>query len=398
MSWITKVAEWVIEKNNPAQERIARDTGKEVYSDALISYNNAFDRIESVNRSVNMIVNGCSGLDYDVKDSLSNGVIKGMRAKALSNLLNFRPNPFQSAQDFRKNIFTDFILEGNAFIYFDGAFIYHLPAAQVKIETDEKTFIKGYTYNSTVKFEEHEIFSFKDISSTSIYRGTSRLQSAQKSIKTLYAMQTFQEEFFKNGAMFGLVLTTDNALSPVAKAKTINSWLQTYNPLKGGGKIPVIFDNGLKPQSVTNNSFKELDFDQGIKTHGEKIMQALGVPPILLAGGNNANITPNLRLFYLETVLPINRAYISALERFFGYDVEAITSTVSALQPDIQDVANASSTLTNGGLITPDEARISLRYPAMNSDGSNKLRIPANIAGSATNPSIGGRPPGKEEE
>ena len=394
MNSYQKVKNWVIEKFNPAQRRIAEDSGSSVSTDASITYSQAFTKLESVNRGVNMIVTACASLDYDIKDKVADGIMVGMRQKQLSTLLNFRPNPYQSAQDFRKNIFTDFILEGNAFIYYDGAFIYHLPASKVEILTDEKTFIKGYKYNGVTTFGEHEVFSFKDVSGDSIYRGSSRLESCSKSVKTLYSMQQFQESFFDNGAVFGMVLTTDNTLSQVAKEKTINYWTQKYNP-KLGGKRPVILDSGLKPHNIAETNFKDMDFDVSIKTHNEKIMQALGVPPILLAGGNNANISPNLRLFYLETILPIVRGFISAAERYFGYDIEAITTTVSALQPELKDIASYHSTLVNSGIITPNEARIELRFTKI--AGHDELRIPANIAGSAANPSQGGKPPQNKE-
>jgi phage portal protein BeeE len=133
-----------------------------------------------------------------------------------------------------------------------------------------------------------------------------------------------------------------------------------------------------------------MDFDAAIRTHSDRVLSALGVPPILLSGGNNANISPNLRLFYLETVLPIVRRYTSAIERFFGYDVDAVTSNVSALQPELKDIASYHATLVNGGIISPNEARVELRYPP--NTGHDDLRIPANIAGSASNPSVGGRP------
>lgn len=390
---IEKSVNWVREKLNPAQTEIARSSGDSSSTEAKPTYAQAFAKLESVNRQVNKIVNACASLDYDIKDKIADGVIPGMRQKSLGTLLNFRPNPYQSAQEFRKNLFTDFILEGNAFIYYDGAFMYHLPAANVEILTDAKTFIRGYKYGD-IEFKDTEVFYFKDISSTSVYRGTSRLASAERSIKTLYSMQTFQENFFDNGAVFGMVLTTDNTLSQTAKEKTINYWTSKYNP-KLGGKRPVILDSGLKPHNIAESNFKDMDFDVSIKTHGDKIMQALGVPPILLAGGNNANISPNLRLFYLETVLPIVRAYVSAVERYFGYDVEAITSTVSALQPELKDLAAYHATLVNAGIITPNEAREELRYEAKT--GNDDLRIPANIAGSAANPSQGGKPPQSKE-
>lgn len=394
MSWITKSGEWIREKINPAQERIAQAEGSRVGTTAPISYQQSFKKLESVNRSVSMLVSACSSLDYDVKDKIHDGVVNNVRQKSLTTLLNFRPNPYQSAQEFRQAIFADLILEGNVFIHFDGVFMYHLPSINIEIIPDTKTFIKGYLYNGLVEFKETEVFHFKDINSQSIYRGSSRLEPAQRSINLLNSMQDFQEQFFDNGAVFGLVLTSDNTLSQLAKEKTINYWLQRYS-VKGGGKKPVILDSGLKPHSISNTNFKDMDFDASIKTHNEMIMQTIGIPPILLQGGNNANISPNLRLFYLETVMPVIRKFTSSLERYYGYDIEAITTSVSALQPELKDIASYYTTLVNGGVLAPNEARVELRYPAK--PGNDDLRVPANIAGSAANPAQGGRPASTKE-
>jgi len=92
----------------------------------------------------------------------------------------------------------------------------------------------------------------------------------------------------------------------------------------------------------------------------------------------------------LETVLPINRKFTSSLERYFGYDIDVITANVSALQPELKDIAAYHSTLVNAGIITANEARKELRYEPI--EGHNEIRIPANIAGSAADPSKGGRP------
>jgi HK97 family phage portal protein len=387
---INRLRGWIVEKLNPAQPLIHTDEGTHIGTESrIVNFRNAFRNIDSVNRAVNMIISATSSLDYDVKDKVNEGVINGIRQKTLVNLLNFRPNPYQSAQDFRRELFKDLLLDGNAFIHFDGAFMYHLPAENVEILSDPKTFIRGYRYNGQVLFEERDVFYFKDVSSTSIYRGASRLESCMSNISTLYAMQEFQQKFFENGTIFGLVLTSENTLSQQAKEKTLAYWQQRYNS-KSGGKRPIILDSGLKPHRLSEQNFKDLDFDVAIKTHNERIISSLGVPPLLLNGGNNANIAPNLRLFYLETVLPIVKLYISAVERYFGYDVEAITSSVSALQPDVGELAKYHSTLVNGGIITPNEARQELRYPKL--DGQDTIRIPANIAGSAADPSQGGRP------
>jgi HK97 family phage portal protein len=389
MSRLERLREWVVEKLNPAQARISQSEGSQVGTSQPTSYRFYFRDVDCVNTSVNKIVSACASLDYDIKDKQHDGVQIGIRQKQLNTLLNFRPNPYQSAQEFRRSLFTDFILDGNAFIHFDGTFMYHLPADHVEILTDQRTFISGYRYNGTVDFRETEVFYFRDVNSDSIYRGQSRLSAARQSIDILYNMHEFQENFFKNGAMFGMALTTENTLSQAAKEKTYQYWSQRYNP-RSGGRRPIILDSGLKPIKLQDGNFQDLDFDQAIRTHSERVMTTIGIPPILLSGGNNANIAPNLRLFYLETILPIVRLYVSSLERYFGYDIGEVTSNVSALQPELKDVAAYHSTLVNGGVITPNEARIELRYPTIT--GNDTLRIPANIAGSAANPSQGGRP------
>ncbi|MFZ9610918.1 MAG: phage portal protein [Methylococcales bacterium] len=392
MSWYNP-STWATdlrEKLNPAQQLISREQGVFINTDSSVNYNNAFEKLETVNRGVNMIVSGCASLDYDIKDKKADGIVNGVRQKTLATLLNFTPNPYQSAQEFRSNIFTDFILEGNIFIYYDGVHLYHLPASRVQIETDPKTFVAAYRYNTTIVFKPSEIIHIKDLASTSIYRGSSRLMSADRNIKILYKMQTFQEQFFENGAVSGLILTSDNTLSQVAKDRTIANWMSKYSP-KNGARKPMILDSGLKPAAGISDTFQEMDFDQSIKTHDAKILKSLGIPPILLDGGNNANISPNLRLFYLETILPITTKFTSAIERFFGYDVEPITVSVSALQPEMKEVAAYHSTLVNAGIISANEARQELRYEAK--PGNDELRIPANIAGSASNPSQGGAPP-----
>ncbi len=379
----------LLQKLNPAQGKIADGEGYSLVSDANITFIDAFDKIESVRRGTNLIVDAAASLDYDVKDSVIDPVQTGLRQKQVIKLLNFRPNPYQSANEFRKQIFLDYILEGNVFIYFDGAFMYHLPARNMEIVPDKITFVAKYIYDGQTEFKPNEILHFKDLSNNSIYRGTSRLMAAKTSVNTLYKMQTFQDNFFENGAVPGLVFTTENTLGQAAKEKTIQSWMQKYNP-KTGARRPMIVDSGLKPVPLSDINFKEMDFDVSIKTNNVKVLNALGVPQVLFDGGNNANISPNLRLFYLETVLPVVRSFTSAVERYFGYDIEPITANVSALQPELKDLAQYLTSLVNGGVLTPNEARVELRYEKL--PGNDEIRVPANIAGSAADPSQGGAP------
>ena len=53
-----------------------------------------------------------------------------------------------------------------------------------------------------------------------------------------------------------------------------------------------------------------------------------------------------------------------------------IKKSISALQPDLRSQAQYYSTLVNGGILTPDEAREGLGLSAMNSSETNCIRVP----------------------
>ena len=393
----------IIEKLNPAQPEIHMDQG-ETQSSTINSYSayQAFNKIEVVNRGVSLIVDSAAEFDFDVKEKIRglgvNPYSTGEDKRKLYNLLNYKPNPYQNIDSFRRNCYTDYLLDGNIFIYFDGAGLYHLPANKVEITTDPKTFIKGFKYGDT-DFSAEEIIHVKDNSAQSIYRGESRLLPALASVGLLNSMGSFQQNYFDNNAIPGIVLKTKNTLSRKVKDRILQEWMRDYNP-KRGGKRPAILDGDFDIDSLGHTDFRELDFKDSIETQETKILKALGVPPILLNSGNNANITPNIKMFYINTVLPIVNHLVKAIEFYFGYDMESIKENILALRPELKDEAGYYSTFVNTGIITINEAREKLRLDKSPEKHADELRIPANIAGSAVNPSQGGKPkqPPKEDK
>ena len=380
------------EKDNPAQYLIARDEGFDIGSrEVVTNYRNAYEQLEVVNRAVNMIVDDAADIPFNVGEPIQGmeSVIKNIRRTRVELLLNRQPNPFQDINSFKRNLIIDLLLDGNIFVYFDGAHLYHLPAEHVTIETDEKQYINKFTYDHSIDYSPREIIHIKENSFNSIYRGVPRLKPAWRTMQLLGSMRRFQDNFFKNGAVPGLVLKSPNTLSEKIKERMLQAWVARYNP-QSGGRRPLFLDGGLEVENLTEVNFKDLDFQEGIKSNEKIILEAMGIPPILLDGGNNANIRPNHRLYYLETILPIVRKIGYAFERFFGFKLDEEKADVPALQPELRDQAAYYSTLVNTGILTPNEAREAIRFEKI--DGFDTLRVPANIAGSAANPEEGGRP------
>lgn len=383
--------QWTVEKLNPVQPFLSSN-GNEVVSSSTQTYSHqqCYEQLEIVNRAVNMLADDVAAIKNKVGDPLGISSVPGIRKKTLERILNKEPNPFQDIDSFRRDLVMDLLLEGNIFIYFDGAHMYQLPAQKMNIVADAKNYISHYEFvESGQKFSTDEIIHIKDNSYKSIYRGSSRLEPALRTMRLIIEMRTFQDNFFKNGAVPGLVLKTENTLNERLKQRLTAEWSSKYRPSQGGRR-PIILDGGLEIDTISNVSFKELDFQEAITKCEETVLKALGVPPILLDTGNNANLRPNHRLFYLEAVIPIVNKMNSAFERFFGFEVYEDTTYIEALRPELSDQASYYQSLVNGGVITPNEARIELgREPLQ---GYDDLRIPANIAGSAVDPSQGGRP------
>jgi HK97 family phage portal protein len=383
----------VEEKLNPAQFHMGGNITSS--HEPTFSYEKAYEDLEIVNRGVNMIVDDVSEIHTLVsRENSFRGVVPGVKASKVETLLNKSPNPYQDINSFKRNLISDFLIDGNIFMYFDGAHLYHLPATDVTIHSSKETYIERFTMHD-VTFSPDEIIHIKENSFHSIYRGVPRLKPAMRTMVLMKNMRAFQDNFFKNGAVPGLVLKSPNTLSEKIKERMMVSWQARYRP-DAGGRRPLILDGGIEVDKISNVNFKEMDFQTSISDNEKIILKALGIPPIMMDSGNNANIRPNMRLYYLETILPIVRKINYGLERYFGFELREDITNIPALQPELRDSSAYYTSLVNGGIITPAEARKALGFDFVT--GTEDIRVPANIAGSATNPDEGGRPVEETEE
>lgn len=394
--------QWLSEKINPAQPSIA---SLEPFAspETIVDYEQAYREIEVIHRSVEMIISACVDIPLIVEGNSP--------AKKVNKLLNIKPNPFEDRARLFRRAFLDFHLDGNAFFYYDGESIYLLPANDVEVVPDPKTFVSHYNYlvsnqqssdffgyakqtrkAEAIRFESHEIIHIMNENSDSIFRGTSKLKSVIRLMELYYYMINFQRQFFKNNALPGFVLTTDSILSKRVKDRLLEAWRSTYTTIFDGARNPAILDGGLKIDRFSTVNFDQLDFEDSIERIQQDMAKALGVPYVLLKSGNNANIDANQKLFYLHTVLPILNQFCSAFAHYFNNNVSIRPDNLSvpALQPDNRTQAVYYSTLVNTGIITPNEAREGLRLAKI--EGNDTIRVPQNITGSATDATQGGRP------
>lgn len=395
--------DWIITKLNPSQESIAAsDPGGGNTTRDPLTLSQAYREVEVVNRGVNIFVDSCAEITFDVKDKYS-GIVShgsGVRKDQLTNLLNVSPNPFMDINMFKRLIYMDLIMEGHAFIYWDGSSMYNLPASQMTVELDTKKFIRKFKHVGGREYAPSEIIFIKDnayFTTSVMASGFSRLASSLDSIKRLKAVSEFKANFYKNGAVLGLVIETDQLLGKRHKEKYEKETAMKYNPTTGKSSV-LVLDGGFKAKTVANTSFRDLGTKEDQDDLRDSVATALGIPPILFDSGNNANIRPNLDLFYSMTVMPTLRKVEAAIESFFGYDVKIMHEHVLALAPDKKLQADYLSALVNNGIISGNEARESLRLVKSKEAHMDEIRIPQNIAGSAVAGNDSGGKPKKDDK
>ena len=108
------------EKNNPAQYLIGREEGLTVESREVVTrYRDAYEKLEVVNRAVNIVVDDVAEIPMDVGPKVTglSPVVKNIRKVTVNNLLNVQPNPFQDINTFKRNLIIDLLIDGNIFLH-----------------------------------------------------------------------------------------------------------------------------------------------------------------------------------------------------------------------------------------------------------------------------------------
>ena len=157
MAWYDRLLgrETTEEKLNPAQSFIALEEGLTLDSrETKDNYRSAYEELEVVNRAVNMIVDDVSDIPFEIGDKIKGitPIKDNVRRSRVDLILNKEPNPFQDISNFKRNLIIDLLLDGNIFVYYDGAHLYQLPANNVTIHSHTETYIEKFEYDGQIYY------------------------------------------------------------------------------------------------------------------------------------------------------------------------------------------------------------------------------------------------------
>lgn len=317
-------------------------------------------------RSINLIAAGIASIPMCVKNSDQS--INEKLTKLLAH-----PNSDQGRSSFITSVVSYLLLSGNAFVYSDGDQLYCLRSDRIKlIFNDAKTAVKSYVYEVDgvrVPVDLEDILHVKFFNPTDDWFGFAPLRSAMYAIDQYNEMSKHNLSILQNGGRPSgcLVLKDCKYLDNTTREEMRKRLSEIYSGAKNAGRI-MLLEGGYEWQEM-GLSPKDLDFAEAQNTIAREIVQAFGVPPILVGihGDSSFNNYREARAhFWEDTILPLaelirtqftdwfQRKYQTDCEIFL--DLDSIPALIAKREKLWEKISSAD-------FLSVDEKREILGFP-----------------------------------
>jgi len=302
---------------NAGMELLARLTGSEMTKGSMLRQ---FKKSLYVFACISKIAEKAADIEWDLfKVVNSKGDTKEVETHQILDLI-YKPNPFQTKEEFLKILITNKKLCGDAFVYKvrsnndkNGKVIelWNLRPDMMTILADKEKFIKGYKFakndGSFVFFEPQEIIHIKDNADpTNEYLGVSALMPAEKRVQTEDFATSFQRDFFLNSARpDGVIKNPNISLTEDQKEEIHENWGKRYKGVGNNSKVGIL-EGGMEYQQISISQ-REMDYIESLKFTRDDILVAFKVPKPIVAitdDVNRANAETAMFIFISETIMP----------------------------------------------------------------------------------------------
>lgn len=304
-----------------------------------------------------------------------------------------KPNTYETGWLLRMKTFADLLIEGRAFwvmeplpkVSFAKAEVLpvenlrRLPPKQVEVVGTETEFVKTFRYSvngKTTDIPPKRVVWFSTYDPLDERGGVGALEAAKAALLLDEYAYESNKRFFQNDGTPGNVLEpSENCpiLSGGELRRYEEHWKRSFAGVKNRSRTAVL-PPGYRHKAV-NPPIKDMLFAEMRKWNRMEMTAPFGVPPTLLGDfekANYSNMSAALRYFYLFTIDPILKLFMSAINSFFlpffGGNFVASFDLAPFLPEDEKTQAEADAILVKAGILTRNEARAKRKLPPL-SDG-----------------------------
>lgn len=218
--------------------------------------------------------------------------------------------------------------------------------------------------------------------------GVSRLRRAYGSVQKAIELQDATASFTSFAARPAGVITAPGKISKETADRLQGDWDLNY-ARNGKGKTAVL-PEGLKFEKLGLLSAEDAALVEQLNWSIQDISRLYGVPPFLLGDpvrATFASANAALQFFAISTLTP----WVARIERAFaatvlGPDVRLHLDLNALLRADPESVGKTLMSYRQAGILTPNEARADLGYPARPDGDSIAPPLQGTVGESATGP------------
>lgn len=327
-----------------------------------------FQKNVFVYRAINLVSEGIASIPVSVRN-------RDLSENAELTKLFFRPNASQGRSAFFNELVHSLMLSGNAFVFYNGGEMVCLRPDRVKVVPNkEQNSVDSYVYEvegRKVDLRKDEVLHIKLFNPLNDWYGFAPIQAATLASDQYNEMSKHNFSMLKNGGRPSgcLILKDIYNLTKTQREQLRKDLKDAYAGSTNAGKIMVL--EGAFDWKEMALSPKDLDFSESRNAIAREIIQAFGVPPILVGirGDSSFNNYKEARMhFWEDTVLPLAELirtefthWISRIKRVsveVVFDLDAIPALISKREALWNKVCNAD-------FLTTDEKREILGFPKL---------------------------------
>ena len=336
--------------------------------------------------AVNLVSNSIAMMKWLFKDDENNELPKS------HYLYHLFDNSIITKYNIIKNVIKDIILYGNGFIYIERdnetgqpKTLHYSPANQTTIWYDEinhKLYYYNFTYLDRIDDGTNYLHFYMNSDDGFIGKGV--LKYAYNVLDIASVIQNATSSYYSTaGQQFGIVSPNGPLPEVGNQQKQLDKLVQKWEEAQmKANKGTVFFPSDLKFTPMTNTA-KDSALIEAREYNAVEVGRFIcNISPVLLGDLRHLaynSLTESQREFVIHSLAPIvtmieeqcNKKLIMPskhCKQFVDLDETSI------LANDAEKQANEVTTLTNSGIITPNEARKRLGLPPV--DGGDALVIP----------------------
>lgn len=351
-NWDYESGGWASSNRNPSGVRIDAES-------AL--------RATVVLACVRVLSASVAGLPLHLYRRMPGGGKELARENPLYRVLHDTPNSWQTSYEWRETLMLHLLLHGNAYCEIRGAGdsrqLIPLHPSRMKVDRLENGRLR-YTYRedkgSSTVYSQDAIMHLRWLSDDGV-NGMVPVEIAGDAIGLARALEIHGATFFGSGARPGVILSTDQMLSPEAAENTRNQWERAHRGPDRAHRTAVL-QGGLKVTELGGNN-QESQFLETRRFQVEEICGRIyGVPPHLigdLSRSSFSNIEQQSLDYVQNGLMPWLRRFESAITRDLLTDDETFAEfdVRGALRADAAGRSAFYNTMASLGVFSVNEIR-----------------------------------------